>query len=174
MTSLENFLHLSVKCSLFLMVAISLGWSLSIFVSHHIFPSYESCVGITANRALNNFKYSDVLPHCTTVKVQKRNVRKQENAENQTFFSKNSDFWQILTSKNQMFQLGHKAKLFWLLRVINVFYIKRSSLAKSWNFGCCLGMGRKRSVRKQNYFRFRTLTVLAFKRAILFFSDSVE
>ena len=49
--------------------------------------------------------YSDA--YCTTVNVQKRDVWKWENAENQTFFSsKNSDFWRFLTSENQMFQLG--------------------------------------------------------------------
>ena len=43
-------------------VAIRLGWILSTFVSYHIFPLNKSCVGITANRAVNNFKFSDVLP----------------------------------------------------------------------------------------------------------------
>ena len=46
----------------FLKVAIPLEWILSIFVSYHIFSLYKSCVGITTNRAVNNFKYSDVLP----------------------------------------------------------------------------------------------------------------
>ena len=43
-------------------VAILLGLILSIFVSYHIFPLYESCVGITTKKAVNNFKYSDALP----------------------------------------------------------------------------------------------------------------
>ena len=44
----------------FLKLAIHLGWVLNIFVSNHIFPLNKSCVGITTNRAANNFKYSDV------------------------------------------------------------------------------------------------------------------
>ena len=37
-----------------------LGWILSIFVSYHIFPLYKSPARISMNRAVNNFKFSEI------------------------------------------------------------------------------------------------------------------
>ena len=38
-------------------------------------------------------------------------------------------------------------------------YIKQTRLAKSLDFGQCLGMGQKKNVREANVFGFRTFTV---------------